>query len=229
MAAISGAWAAMQEWPWPIISAVLSGTVVSLIVYTQIIRPWWRRQKLRRPFEAYFLITSLGRFPLNYVLQDDNEHYVKELVVPPNSEIAVQIVLEPTVSFMQHELYFGCGEHLVDANKPCATEYFVPFVVKGVRGSGKPDAAHPGHYIDYNGFYHVRENYLYTKDTRVIGFKLQTKAPGIYAAQIFAVSDDVRGRADLTIRVEQPVRTKMRCHMEAHQVRGCFITPRLKA
>jgi hypothetical protein len=194
-------------------------------VYTQILRPWCRRQKLKRPFEAHFLITSLGRFTLNYVLQDDEEHFVKELVVPANSEISIQIVLEPRVSFVQHELYFGCEESLVDINKPSATEFFVPFVVNGVRGSGKPDEAHPGHYIDYNGFYHVRENYLYTKDTRVIGFKVQTKAPGIYPAQIYTVSDDVRGRADLTIRVEQPVRTRMRCHVKAHPVRGCFVTP----
>jgi hypothetical protein len=224
MAALLGAWSAIKTWQWPIVSAVLSATVVLLTVYTQIMRPRNRRRKLKQPFDAYFLITSL-RFPLTYALQDDKEHFVKELVVPPNTEVPIQIVLEPKVSFMQHELSFGCEENLADENKPSATEYFVPFVVKGLRGSGKPDKDHPGHYIDYNGFYHVRENYLYTKDTRVIGFKLQTKATGVYAAQIYTTTDDVRGRADLTIRVEQPARTKMRCHMKAHQVRGCFVTP----
>jgi hypothetical protein len=102
-------------------------------------------------------------------------------------------------------------------------------VAKGVRGSGKPDADHPGHYIDYNGFYHVRENFLYTKDTRVIGFKLVTKAPGTYPAQIFTVSDDVRGQADLVIRVEQPVKTKMLCVFKPHRGRGCIIMPMGKA
>jgi hypothetical protein len=90
---------------------------------------------LKQPFDAYFLITSLARFPLPYALQDDKEHFVKELVVPPNTEVPIQIVLEPKVSFMQHELSFGCDESLADENKPSATEYFVPFVMKGLRGS----------------------------------------------------------------------------------------------
>ena len=67
--------------------------------------------------------------------------------------------------------------------------------------------------------------FVYTTDTRVIGFKLETKATGTYRAQVFTVSDDVRGRADLTIRVEQPVKTKMRCVMKVHRTRGCFVTP----
>jgi hypothetical protein len=222
MVAISGALASIQDWQWPIISAFLSAAAVSLIVYTQIVRPWKRRRKLKRPFDAYFLITSLGRFPLNYVQQDDREHLVKELVVPPNSEIPIQIVLEPRLSFMEREIYFGCTESLVDKGKPYAAEYFVPFLRKGVRR--KPDAANPGHYTDYNGFYHVRENYLYTKDTRVIGFKLVTRETGTYPAQIYTVTDDARGRADLVIRVE-PARatTKMRCYRKGH--RRCFVAP----
>jgi hypothetical protein len=77
MAAISAAWATIQTWPWPIVSAFFSAVVVSLIVYTQIVRPWQRRRKLKRPFEANFLITSQTRFPLNYVVQDDDEHFVE--------------------------------------------------------------------------------------------------------------------------------------------------------
>jgi hypothetical protein len=229
MAAILAMLATITTWQWPMIGAFLAGGSLLLIGHTQIIRPWLRRRKLRQPFRAYFLVTSLGRFPLDYILQDDHEHYVKELVVPPNSEVPIQVVLEPRVSFLQRELYFGCDEHLVDKEKPRATEYFVPFVIEGVRGRGKPDAGHPGHYIDYNGFYHVREDYLYTKDTRVIGFKLVTGAIGIYPAQIFTQTDDVRGRADLTIKVERPAKTKMRCVMKAHRSKGCFVVPIGKA
>jgi hypothetical protein len=228
-AAVSAMLATISTWPWPMIGAFLAGGSLLLIGYTQIIRPRLRRHKLKRPFEAYFLITSLDRFPLDYVLQDDHEHYVKELVVPPNSEIPIQIVLEPRVSFMQHELFFGCDEHLVSREKPCAIEYFVPFVVEGVRGRGKPDADHPGHYIDYNGFYHVRENYLYTKDTRVIGFKLITKSVGTYPAQVFTLTDDVKGKVDIIIKVERPPKTRMRCAMKAHRIRGCFVMPIGKA
>jgi len=229
MMAISELSATIKTWPWPIISAFFSAAVVSLIGYTQFVRPWRRRCKLKRPFNAHFLITSVGRFPLNYVLQDDREHFVKELVVPPSSEIPIQIILEPRLSFTQHEIYFGCNEDLVDEGKPRATEYFVPFISQGVRRSGKPDAAHPGHYTDYNGFYHVRENILYTTDARVIGFKLVTKTTGIYPAQIFTVTDDVRGRNDLVIRVEQPAKTKMRCYMKGHRRPRCFVTPTGKA
>jgi hypothetical protein len=230
MAAISAILATISGWQWPMISAFFGAGAFSLVGYTQIIRPWLRRYKLRRPFKAYFLVTSLDRLPLlDYVLQDDQEHFVKELVVPPNSEIPIQIVLEPRLSFMQREIYFGCDEHSVDKEKPRAIEYFVPFVVEGVRGRGKPDANHPGHYTDYNGFYHIREDYLYTKDTRVIGFKLVTKGTGTYPAQIYTQTDDVRGRVDLIIKVERPAKTKMQCALKAHRIRGCFVTPMGKA
>ena len=91
---------------------------------------------------------------MGYVIQDDKEHYVKELILPAHSsEVSIQIALEPKISFLQQELYFGCDEHLVDEEKPRATEWFVPYVREGVRRSGKPDEDHPGHYTDYNGFY----------------------------------------------------------------------------
>jgi hypothetical protein len=215
----------ISTWPWPMLAAFLAAGSLGVIGHTQIVRPRIRRWKLKRPFRAHFLITPSSRLPLNYVLQDDDEHYVTDLVVPPNSEIPIQIVLEPRISFMQHEIYFGCDESLADEKKPRAVEYFVPFVREGVRRSGKPDAAHPGHYIDYNGFYHVRENFLYTRDCRVIGFKLQTQATGFYPAQIYTVTDDVRGRVDLTVRVEDPPKTKMRCHLKRHRIKGCFVTP----
>ena len=113
-------------------------------------------EAVKRPFKAHFVITSRGRFTLNYIVQDDKEHFVRELVVPANTEVPIQIALEPRLSFLEHEIYFGCDESLVDENKPRAIEWFVPFIREGVRRSGKPDAEHPGHYTDYNGFYHVR-------------------------------------------------------------------------
>ena len=182
-----------------------------LLAYIQILRPWIRRLRLLRPFRAYFLIPAREEFALDYAHQDNRAHFVKELIVPPNSEVSIQIVLEPRLSFLQRELYFGCNEALADKTKPAATEWFVPFVVKEVRGTGKPDASNPGHYIDYNGFYHVREDYLYTRDTRVIEFKLATGAVGTYPAQIYAVTDDVRGKAELVINVEEAPTKKMRC------------------
>jgi hypothetical protein len=199
------------------ISAFCGAGAFLLVGYTQIVRPRWRLYKLKRPFNAYFLITSINRFHLSYVLQDDDEHFVKHLVVPANAEIDIQIALEPKLSFTQQELYFGCDEHVLDSNKPRATEYFVPFILEGVRRSGKPDKDNPGHYMDYNGFYHVRENFLYTEDVRIIGFKLRTKGPGVYSAQVFTVCDGVRGKSDLMIRVEQPLKTKMRFFLKAHR------------
>ena len=99
MAAISGILVTVGAWPWPMIGAFLAAGSLLLIGHTQIVRPWLRRRKLKRPFRAHFLITPPNRFPLKYVLQDDDEHYVKELVVPPNSEIPIQIVLEPRLKF----------------------------------------------------------------------------------------------------------------------------------
>jgi hypothetical protein len=111
MATISATWAALD---WPVVSALLGATTLFLVWYVQIFRPWRRRRQLKRPFDAHFLITANGQFPLDYVQQNNREHYVKKLVVPPNREIPVQIVLVPKLSFMQRELYFGCDESLMD-------------------------------------------------------------------------------------------------------------------
>jgi hypothetical protein len=206
-------------------SVILSAVTLFILALVEIIRPCIRRHKLKRPFDGYFLITSRDRFKLDYVIQDAREHFLKELVVSANSEIPIhQILLQPRLSFSQRELYFGCGEGLVEEGKPRAVEWFVSFITQGVRRSGKPDEAHPGHYTDYNGFYHVKEDYLYTKDDRVIGFKLVTKKAGTYAAQIYTVTDDVRGVTELTIKVENPATTRMRCVRKEH--RECFVAPR---
>jgi|SRR5262245_57001392 len=224
MTTISDTWATVAAWPhWAIISAFCSGLALAVLIYVQILRPRIRRLRLKRPVKAYFIITSRDRFELAYVEQDDRQHLVRELVVPANSEITVQILLIPKLTFLQREIYFGCDESLNSKEKPYATEWFNPFVLKGVRRSGKPDADHPGHYTDYNGFYHAREDHLYTTDHRAIGFKLVTGAVGIYHAQVYLVTDEVRGRADLVIRVEQPPTTKMRCRQKSHW--RCSITP----
>ena len=73
----------------------------------------------------------------------------------------------------------------------------------------------------------MREGYLYTKDVRVIGYKLRTGSAGTFPAQIYVQTDDVRGEAELSIRVEEPARTKMRCFMKGH--RKCFVAPVTKA
>jgi hypothetical protein len=226
MAAISAMLAALDR---PTVSVLLGATTLFLVWYTQIFRPWRKRRQLRRPFDAYFLIPSADQFALDYAQQNNRAHYVRKLVVPPHKEIPIQIVLEPRLSFMQRELYFGCGEHLADEEKPRATEWFVPFVREGIRKSGKPDAEHPGHYTDTNGFYHVREDYLYTSDTRVIGFKLLTGRPGTFQAQVYTVTDDVRGQADLKIKVQGPPKTKMRCHRKWHRIRLCSVKPAQQA
>jgi hypothetical protein len=41
----------------------------------------------------------------------------------------------------------------------------------------------------------------YVRITRVIGFKLLTTGPGNYPAQVFTVTDEIRGKADLVIKV----------------------------
>jgi hypothetical protein len=209
-------------------SLLLSVVTLTLFVVIQFYRPWKRRRDLAQPFAAHFLIPAAGQTPLNYVQQDHREHLVKELVVPPNSIISVQIAVVPRLSFLEREFYFGCEENLVDPQKPQAIEYFVPFVAEGIRGSGKPDADHPGHYRDIHGFYHVREDFLYTNDTRIIGFKLKTGATTrVYSAQLYTVTDVVRGRADLKIRVEHPAKTKMRCYQTVDHrfFERCFVVP----
>jgi len=210
-------WGTMQQWPWPMISAFFAAGAFSILVYIQFIRPARRRKNLGRPFKAVFLIPGHHRHRLDYVVQDSVDHSLSELVLPSQSKCEIQIMLSPVISFKSSELTFGfdwMGK--TDLIKPVPTDYFVPFIERGIRRSGNPDTD-PEHYVDFNKHYHIRRDSLYVLGQDIIvGFKIQTRDSGVYKAQLSFKAEEVEGTAELTVRVEDRPQTPMRCICHGH-------------
>lgn len=214
---VAAMWGSIQQWPWPMISALFAAAAFSILVYIQFIRPAIRRKNLKRPVRAVFLIPGHHRYRLSYVVQDSDDHSLSELVLPSQSECEIQIMLSPLISFRSSELTFGfdwMGK--TDSTKPFPTDFFVPFVERGLRRKSNPDTD-PDHYVDFNKHYHIRRDNLHVLgQDAIVGFKIQTRDPGIYKAQLSFKAEEVEGKAELTVRIEDQPQTPMRCVCHGH-------------
>ncbi len=200
---------------WEVLAAVAAVAVLGLSLWETVVAPWMRRRNLKHPCNAYFHIRELNKGALDYAIQDDKAHNVKELVLPSNSIVEIEVAYYPTIAFHVDETVFECEGDI--ESKPIVESAIAPFVLKG----NFPAVTE---YWNRHGGYHYSSRYsgravnsCYTK-----GFKLQTKKPGVYKAWIGFLTDQIDGDAkDLTIRVEDNPSTRMKCTIHW----GCKIRP----
>jgi hypothetical protein len=207
------------DWPWPLIGGCLSLAILLIAIWVNFGRPEVRRFALKNPANAYFHIQQLDLGNIGYAIQDDRAHNVKELVLPANTFLAIELVYQPTIHFNQKEIVF-IVEGLPD-EKPLPLERFTSFVKVG-RKHFRPGVSTTD-YIDRHDNYHVRVDA--SRDvgsSYVVGLKLQTRKAGVYKAILSWMTDEIEGNVhDLSIRVEDKPATRMRC--EEHK--GCWIRP----
>jgi hypothetical protein len=210
----------MLEGPFAIIGGVMATLTLATYVFIEIVKPAWRRNRLRHPCNAYFSIMPATEGRIEYAVQDDRGHHVSELVLPPRSEISVELVYIPKLPFYEAKLAFGC-EGDVDG-KPYAFECFDRFTIKG-QAHWIPERDQ-GHSLTRQKFYQIiRHEHRNVGTHFVIGFKLRTEKPGTFPMKMFFMTDEVEGSADLTIIVEERPKTSMKCTLKGH--RDCWIYP----
>jgi hypothetical protein len=212
----------MMTIEWPMVGALLAGATLLTVLYVQFVRPALRRGKLRRPCKARFIITSATHRTIDYAVQNEHEHFVSEITLPANSEVDIELLFTPKVHFHESGIAFGCDETKNLQTKPYVIGYFNRFIEKGLNRLD-PESAPGDHYLDHNKYYHMRRDEARILGRHfVVGYKLKTRDVGVYRATAFFVGEEVEGRADLTIVVEDPPRTEMRCIKHY----GCRIKPR---
>ncbi len=203
---------------WEVMAGITGVAILFLAVYGEFISPIIRRRKLKHPCKAYFHIRQSQVGYLDYVLQDDKAHNVKELVLPANSEVDIEFSYYVSVPFHVQETVFGFqGE---TDSKPETIFSIAPFIAKGDRVS-------LGEYWDRHGNLHYQTHAAgrsvgscYTK-----GFKIRTRKVGIYKVFVGFLTDEIDGEdTSLQVRVEGKPSTRMRC--EEHW--GCYIRPMIK-
>jgi len=139
----------------------LAGLFVSFVsllvaVHTQILVRRRRYKALLSPTEGFFIIPAKQHHDCEYATQDSESHKVKDITLPPHSEVGVDMILECKVAFAQNEIAVGFLGN--DAAKHYAKEYCNRFIEVGdgqrvVPGDKKDRNSH---YIDKHKFYHGR-------------------------------------------------------------------------
>lgn len=213
-----------------IITSLIIAASLLAYIFKEFIYPSIRRWRLKYPVKAHFLITSLDRFELGYVQQDNEEHFTKFLVLPSHTHnLVIHFIWKAKLGFTQNELEFSFeGDR---AQKPLFCYWFLPFIKIGDR-TRKP-GEYPGHYIDYHDNYHIASPRLVAKgQIATAGFRIATRGPGVYYLKIGIPADGVDGEADGTpggpgLRVlvrNDPTNPaiRMRCYEHPH----CEVHPK---
>ena len=174
------------------------------------------------------MITSSDRHDLRYVVQDDEEHVTKELVLPANTDdLLIYFNLIARLDFTQTHL-----ELLFEGDretKPLIRYYFLPYIKispPATPREKKPGEA-PGHFIDYHDNYHIDEiRHKARRQTTTYGFKISTRSAGLYTFKISISAGGVEGTPSLPVRVESRPTTIMKCTRREHW-RGCYLKPQV--
>jgi hypothetical protein len=161
----------------------------------------------------------------DYAVLDDDWHAAKEIVLPPDSEILVELRFVPRVAFIESEFAFGCDTDDNLHTKPFALRYINHFIDRGQKIASPEDDSN--HFTDRHQYYHIRRNVQRSVGQHfALGLIIKTRAEGVYRAEAWLTTEETQGiHRDLIIRVEKPQKTLMRCAFH----NGCYIKPQIKA
>jgi hypothetical protein len=209
------------EGPWAIAGAIASVAVLALYIFVEFIKPAWRRRRLRTPCDVSFSIPPMRGGHCEYAVLDDEPHAVKEMTVPPNAELPIEFRLVPHLNFFESEFAFGCDSDKNLDKKPFATGYVNYFIDRGKKVATPEDDE--SHYIDRHQYYHIRRvRQRAVGQHFVVGLIIKTRDVGIYKAEVWLTTEEGQGiHQDLTMRVEKPQKTLMKCIMH----NGCYVRP----
>jgi hypothetical protein len=205
------------------ICALLVGCATFSVVYiVNIYRPRKKRRLLEHPGTAYFVVPTKEAHPCDYASQDADEHLLKELTLPSNSEMTVDFVIDLTTPINISEINIECrGETM---KKPYAIRYFNRFIEVGDDREVSPGKGNR-HYIDKHKVYHARGDKSYPPTRIAHAFVIKTGEPGVYPVMLGFVGDEVIGSiSDLFITVEDKATVKMRCVDPEHREKPCALS-----
>jgi hypothetical protein len=184
------------------------GTVVTYVI-REFIQPAIHRLRLRGPVGSHFVVVEIEKYKNDFAIQDDREHLVSELIVPPHEDVYIHLRFKNRLSFTQYHfvLYFDG-----DINrKPIIDNFHLKFIRRGSRKDRSPESD-PSHYTDYHGSYHIEETkHRAWGDYFVYAFNVKTRDPGTYNAIVTLNADGVSAESHLKLRVEPHSTHQMRC------------------
>jgi hypothetical protein len=203
----------MSEGPWTIAGTVLAAIILAITLlglgiqiyaefFAQKKREAKRLNALRHPADAYFVIHKRAARKLDWAEQDEADHYLKEITLPSNSEVTVDIAIHPLMHFKSSAILFGCQDSANLDGKPYAIRQANNFILAGSDKICEP-GKHPDHAITTSLYYQVRGDKSWSVGTDSIrGFTLKTRKPGDYEMDYCFAGGEVEGVAKLIIHIE---------------------------
>lgn len=231
---------AIEEGPWTIwgAKAAIGGAFVALATLIIVAGQAFylpkrqlkkRREELRNPVDIYFLIPPKAQRLIDYAIQNDLEHWLDELTIPPFSTTVIELRIAPRTTFTTRVLQFGCSdaEGNEDAHPPKPIEVDRVYMKQGLDKIGKPGET-PGHSINSRDHYEVREDMYWNAETVIVrGLKIQTGPPGTYNLIVtFFGNEFVAAKElELVLRVDDKPSLNLICinpDHETHRVTQSF-------
>jgi hypothetical protein len=150
---------------------------------------------------------------------DDDEHLLKELTLPPNSEVVVDFVIDFKTPISYSELSIECQGPL--ETKPYAVKYFNRFIELGDEQEIVPGHG-TRHYLDKHKVYHARGDRTFPPARISVAFIIKTRAIGTFPVRFSFPTDEIVGSVGgLFITVEESQTHSMRCFDPTHRERAC--------
>jgi hypothetical protein len=80
---------------------------------------WNKRRKekgeyeklMEDPLEVHFLIPAKRMHVIKYENQDNEDHTKDELIIPPNFEDYIYLIIRPKLDLYASDMYYGFGPH----------------------------------------------------------------------------------------------------------------------
>jgi hypothetical protein len=209
-------WLSSGEGPYTITAAVAGVAALAILVWLEFIKPRLRERRLKSPCDLRFVVRRHQHANLPYLLQDDDDHAVHELVLPSNSSVEIEVGFIPKVPFFLEQIILGCEGD--PDQKPYITEAMDRFT----EGQKRWRPGEGGHSRDIHKHWHTLRNSACPVGThRVSSYQIQTRGAGVYRFQVAFVTNEIEGNGDLSIRVEDKPLTRMQCRSHSR----CYIRP----
>ena len=149
---------------------------------------------------AYFLVPTSPR-TCTYAAQTDQEQRLKSIILPANSKVVIDFVLDWTKQISFSEVQFGFEGALDD--KPHVLKYTNNYIRFGRKREVDPTTDDTDDYVDINYTYHVVKTKTSSPGlVQSFGFTVRTNAPGTYKLKIDFVGFEELSIEDLSVTVE---------------------------
>jgi hypothetical protein len=200
------------------LTLLMATAVAYLQVDFQIFSP--QRQRRRReeelndPIDFHFLIPERSQRSIEYAAQDDEEHLLNEIIIPPDTTTLVELRLHPKIKFVTTHLIFGCSD---DGTASSRQRKPHPIRLADVYGqglieSGSQPRVTAGHVV--NSRFQYRWNHELRWDGHssiIIGVQIDSHATGEYIFSVMLVGDELEKSKELIMRVEKPSNAMLIC------------------